>query len=123
MEERLVQLSFSAAFDRVSRCGLLYKLRSIGVREQLLSIVRSSLVIERSTCVWMVKARFGRKGSILVSECETVEGRVKHDIFQMRKQEEMFNKLICNHLRHDNNKFQDFIRVTIKQFDFLVGLI
>ena len=31
MERRLVQLDFSAAFDRVGHCSLLYKLRSIGV--------------------------------------------------------------------------------------------
>ena len=31
MKGRLVQLDFSAAFDRVSHRGLLYKLRSIGV--------------------------------------------------------------------------------------------
>ena len=34
MEKRLVQLDFSAAFDRVSLNGLLLKLRSIGVGEQ-----------------------------------------------------------------------------------------
>ena len=28
---RLVQLGFSTAFNRVSHCGLLYKLKSIGV--------------------------------------------------------------------------------------------
>ena len=31
MEGRLVQLNLSAAFDRVSYCGPLYKLRSTGV--------------------------------------------------------------------------------------------
>ena len=39
MKGRLVQLDFSAAFDRVSHRGLLYKLRSIGVGGQFLSIV------------------------------------------------------------------------------------
>ena len=39
MEGRLVQLSFSPAFDRVSHCGMLYKLRSIGVGGQFLFIV------------------------------------------------------------------------------------
>ena len=31
MEGRLVQLNFSAAYDIVRHCGLLYKLTSIGV--------------------------------------------------------------------------------------------
>ena len=38
MEERLVQLGFSAAFDRVNLSGLLYTLRSIGVGGEFLSI-------------------------------------------------------------------------------------
>ena len=37
-EERLVQLNFSAAFEKVSHRGLLYSLKSIGVRGQFLSI-------------------------------------------------------------------------------------
>ena len=32
MEGRFDQLDFSAALDRLSRCGLLYKLRSINAR-------------------------------------------------------------------------------------------
>ena len=43
MEGRLVQLDLSAAFDRVSHSGLLYKLRSIGVGGQFLSIVSQFL--------------------------------------------------------------------------------
>ena len=43
MEERLIQLDFSAAFDRVTQCGLLYKLRSIDVGEQFLPLVSKSL--------------------------------------------------------------------------------
>ena len=43
MEGRLVQLDFSAAFDRVSLRGLQYKLRSIDVGGQLLSIVSEFL--------------------------------------------------------------------------------
>ena len=39
MERRLVQLNFSASFDRVTHCGLLYKLRSIGVGGQFFFIV------------------------------------------------------------------------------------
>ena len=39
MEGRLVQLVFLVAFYTVSHCGVLYKLRSIGVGGQFLSIV------------------------------------------------------------------------------------
>ena len=39
MEGRLVQLDFSAAFDRVSHCSLLYKLRPTNIGGQLLFIV------------------------------------------------------------------------------------
>ena len=42
-EGRLVQLDLSAAFDRVSHGGLLYKLRSIGIGGQFLSIVSQFL--------------------------------------------------------------------------------
>ena len=38
MEARLVQLDFSAAFDRVSHAGLLHKLQAIGVGGLLLSV-------------------------------------------------------------------------------------
>ena len=43
MEARIIQLDFSAAFDMVSRCGLLYKVKSIGVGGQFLSIVSEFL--------------------------------------------------------------------------------
>ena len=36
MKERLVQLDFSVAFDRLSHRGLLYKLRSIGIGKKFL---------------------------------------------------------------------------------------
>ena len=50
MEGRLLQLDFSAAFDGVSHCGLLYKLRSTGVGRQYLSIV-SEFLNDRRQCV------------------------------------------------------------------------
>jgi hypothetical protein len=50
MEARLVQLNFSAAFDRVIHQGLLYKLESCGVGGSMLSIIRNFLC-ERSQCV------------------------------------------------------------------------
>ena len=39
MEGKFVHLDFSATFNRVSHCGLLYLLRSLGVGGQFLSIV------------------------------------------------------------------------------------
>ena len=38
MESYIVQLDFSAAFDRVSHIGLVFKLKSIGVDGSVLSI-------------------------------------------------------------------------------------
>ena len=38
MEFYIVQLDFSATFDRVSKSGLLFKLKSIGVDGSVLSI-------------------------------------------------------------------------------------
>ena len=43
MEPYIVLLYFSAAFDRVSHCGLLFKLKSIGVGGRVLSICREFL--------------------------------------------------------------------------------
>ena len=43
MESYIVQLDFSAAFDRVSHSGLLFKLKSIGVGGSVLSICREFL--------------------------------------------------------------------------------
>ena len=42
-ELRIVQIDFSAAFDRVNHVGLLYKLRSAGIGGSLLSIVQGFL--------------------------------------------------------------------------------
>ena len=47
MERRLVQLNFSAAFDRVSHYSLLYKLRFIAVGGQILPIVLEFLIDRR----------------------------------------------------------------------------
>ena len=49
MEGKLVQLEFSTAFDRVSRSDL-FKVRSIGVRVQFLSIL-SGFLRDRRQCV------------------------------------------------------------------------
>ena len=47
MERKSVQLHFSAAFDSVSHCGLLYKLRCIGVGGWFLSILLEFLSDKR----------------------------------------------------------------------------
>ena len=47
IEGRLVQLNFTAAFDRVSRCYLLYKLSSIGIGGQFFFIVSQFLSDKR----------------------------------------------------------------------------
>ena len=57
MEETLVQLDFSAAFDRVSHRGLLYTLKSIDVGGQFWYIVSQCLSDTRgSACVWVVRS-------------------------------------------------------------------
>ena len=38
-EARIVQIDFSAAFDRVNHLGILYKLRSVGIGGSVLSIL------------------------------------------------------------------------------------
>ena len=43
-EARIVQIDFSAAFDRVNHKGILYKLCSVGIRSFLLSILRQFLL-------------------------------------------------------------------------------
>ena len=61
MEGMLVQLDFSAAFVWVSYCGLLYKLRSIGVRGQFLPKVSQSL------CDRKQRVRLDGKVSVLMN--------------------------------------------------------
>ena len=39
-EARIVQIDFSAAFDRVNHLGILYKLCSVGIGGSVLSMVR-----------------------------------------------------------------------------------
>ena len=51
MESYIVQLDFSAAFDRVSNSGLLFKLKYIGVCGRVLSICREFLSIRRQRVV------------------------------------------------------------------------
>ena len=56
MEGRLVQLDFSAEFDRANHRALLYKLRSIGVGGQFLSNVSEFLSDRGSACVSIVRS-------------------------------------------------------------------
>ena len=42
-EARIVQIDFSAAFDGVKHLGILYKLRSVGIRGSVLSILTQFL--------------------------------------------------------------------------------
>ena len=51
MESYIVQLDSSAAFDRMSHCGLLFKLKSIGVGGSVLSICREFLYNRRQRVV------------------------------------------------------------------------
>ena len=51
MGSYLVQLDFSAAFDRVSHSGLLFKLKSIGVCGSVLYICREFLCNRRQRVV------------------------------------------------------------------------
>ena len=43
-EARIVQIDFSAAFDRVNHQGILYKLCSVGIRGSVLSILTPFLL-------------------------------------------------------------------------------
>ena len=51
MESYIVQLDFSAAFDRVTNSGLLFKLKSIGVGGSVLSICTRFLSDRRQRVV------------------------------------------------------------------------
>ena len=60
MESCVVQLDFSAGFDRVSHSGLLFKLNSIGVGSSVLSLCREFLssrrqgvAVECATSEWI----------------------------------------------------------------------
>ena len=72
MESFIVQLDFSAAFDRVSRCGLLVKFKSIGVGGSVLSIStkflsdrRQRVVVYGAASEWIPIISGGPHGSVL----------------------------------------------------------
>ena len=47
MECRIVQLDFSAAFDEISQCGLLQRLKSISIGRQFIFIVSEFFIDKR----------------------------------------------------------------------------
>ena len=53
-EARLVQIDFSAAFNRVNHLGILYKLCSVGIGGSVLSILTQFHQIDHSKLWWMV---------------------------------------------------------------------
>ena len=72
MESYIVQLDFSAAFDRVSHSCLLFKLKSIAVGGSVLSICREFLsnrrqrvVVDDATSEWVPIVSGLPQGSVL----------------------------------------------------------
>ena len=72
MESDIVQLDFSAVFNRVSHSVLLFKLKSIGVGSSVLSICREFLfdrrqrvVVDGSTSDWILTISGMPQGNVL----------------------------------------------------------
>lgn len=47
----------------------------------------------------------------------------KHRMFELKNEEGFFENLVINHLREDGKKFTEYFRLSVQQFDFLLGLI
>lgn len=47
----------------------------------------------------------------------------KHRLFELKHEEGLYQKLITTHLREDNKKFSEFFRLSVEQFEFVLGLI
>ena len=72
MESYIVQLDFSAVFDRVSHSGPLFKLKSIGADGSVLSICmvfisncRQRVVVDGATSEWITIVSGFSQGSVL----------------------------------------------------------
>ena len=65
MESYIVQLEFSAAFDRVSHTGLLFILKSIGVGGSVLSNRKQRVVVDGATSEWIPIVTGMPQGSVL----------------------------------------------------------
>ena len=72
MESCIVQLDFNAAFNRVSRSGLSFKLKSIGVGRSVLSICREyffdrrqRVVVDSAASEWIPMVSGVPQGSVL----------------------------------------------------------
>ena len=52
-ESYIVQLDFSATFDRVERTDLIFKLKSFGVGGSVLPICREGVVVDGATSEWI----------------------------------------------------------------------
>lgn len=52
----------------------------------------------------------------------TPRGKV-HQIFTTRNDYGCYTKLVVNHLRQDDKKFAEFLRLSTNQFDFVLSLI
>ena len=84
IESYIVQLDFSAAFDRVSHSGLLFILKSIGVGSSVLSICREFLynrrqrvVVDGATSEWIPSVQVPLLFILYTSEMlELVENRL-----------------------------------------------
>ena len=83
MESYIDQLDFSAAFDGVSHCGLLFKLNSIGVGGSVLSICcefisnrRQRVVVDVATSDWIPIVSGFPQGSVLGHLLFILRGKV-----------------------------------------------
>ena len=68
-QARIVQIDFSAAFDRVNHQGILYELSSVGIEGSVLSVLTRSYLVDYNMFWWMDVAV---NWSTLCQECRNV---------------------------------------------------